>query len=216
MSNIKLKEIKPGMVIHCSTEEEAKALFKHLDEVGYTWCGGEELDNEDTGYEENGEKTCYKIHEDDTITHCYKEYFLRQGSKITEFSDLIEPELTVEEVLRILSEATEFHCKNSICNECPFGYANNDAGVYLCGIKSFSGNEQRIIEICRQWKADHEKKEPEVEWHYTAEIHGKSFDSFKNCETKEEAIEFVEEELKKAGKDAWGKYEQICRVKAVN
>ena len=34
---MKLKEIKPGMVIHCKTEDEAKELFKHLDSLGYKW-----------------------------------------------------------------------------------------------------------------------------------------------------------------------------------
>lgn len=215
MSNIKLKEIKPGMVIHCPTEEEAEELFKHLSELGYKWDNGMALESGCANYTCHNvwrDRTCYGIFEHGGITYGNINAFLESKWKTVEFSDLIEPELTAEETLRILSEATEFYCKNSNCNKCPFGYVNNGTGVYLCGIASFSGNEQKVIEICRQWKADHEKKEPAVGWHFHAEVHGNGFDSVKNCDTEEEAIQFVEEELKKAGKDAYGEYKRTCIV----
>lgn len=205
MSDIKLKEIKPGMVIHCLTKEEAKALFEHLNEVGYTWDGGEELNNGNTKYEEYGGRTCYKIYENDTITYGYKEYFLRKGLKITKFSDLIEPELEPEEVIRLLSDM----CHNNRCFEdCPIGKIRTNQS---CN-EFRRDNPEKVMKVLRQWKADHEKKEPEVKWHFHAEVHGNGFDSVKNCDTEEEAIQFIEEELKKAGKDAYGEYKRTCIV----
>ena len=36
---MKLKEIKPGMVIHWKTEDEKAALLEELERIGYEWYG---------------------------------------------------------------------------------------------------------------------------------------------------------------------------------
>lgn len=233
MSNIKLKPIKPGMVIHCPTEEEAEELFKCLNELGYKWDSGMALESGRTNYTHHDiwkDGTCYGIYEHGRITFGNINAFCGSKWKVVEFSDLIEPGLTPEETLRILSEATEFYCKNSKCSKCPFGYVNNGTGVYLCGIASFSGNEQKIIEICRQWKADHEKKEPEVEWVDICRIIEVLPDNRKRCVYEEEIKpelsycgdekEKVEEVLKRYRKEHDGNFfavhEVVCREKAVN
>ena len=34
---MRLKEIKPGMVIHCKNDEEKKALLEEAERLGYVW-----------------------------------------------------------------------------------------------------------------------------------------------------------------------------------
>ena len=34
---MRLKEIKPGMVIHCKSDEEKKALLEEAERLGYVW-----------------------------------------------------------------------------------------------------------------------------------------------------------------------------------
>ena len=35
---MRLKEIKPGMVIHCKNDEEKKMLLEEAERLGYRWC----------------------------------------------------------------------------------------------------------------------------------------------------------------------------------
>ena len=73
---------------------------------------------------------------------------------MTEFSDLILPELTAEEAIKINTEL----CAGT-CEECPLynvdGYSDCDD---LC-LK----NPEKAVELLAQWKSTHEKKEPEIE-----------------------------------------------------
>ncbi|MCC8163432.1 MAG: hypothetical protein LIO86_09805 [Lachnospiraceae bacterium] len=93
---MKFKEIKPGMVIHCPKEEDAVALFNHLESLGYGWLSGCLLD--DIGYtywDVYSDKTGYRLSADKT--DAVAEYgdvdsYQAKGLEITEFSDLIEPE----------------------------------------------------------------------------------------------------------------------------
>ena len=94
---MRLKEIKPGMVIHCPTEDEAEELLEYLDGLGYKWYTGKKLTSA-TFYEFNGRNTCY---------HVEKDFMIAFGSvnetiskSITKFSDLIEPKFIAEEVWR--------------------------------------------------------------------------------------------------------------------
>ena len=97
---MKFKEIKPGMVIHCPTEENAKELLKHLDKLGYAWNSGSNL-LKDTMYNRYKGETCYYI-ESTGITYGSIGNFQQNEFDITEFPDLLEPELTAEEVLEWL------------------------------------------------------------------------------------------------------------------
>ena len=72
---------------------------------------------------------------------------------------------------------------------------------------------KKIIEICEQWKSDHEKKEPEIEWVYRvfgAENYGEKF-----FQTEEEAIKWCEELAKSQKTKQYARYERVCRVKEV-
>ena len=103
---MKLKEIKPGMVIHCKTEEEANILFKEFVRLGYRWFNGKDIFN--TYFENHEDGYGYHIHEDGTVTYDNIKYFKNKVPKcgeITPFSSLIIEEKTCEDGL---NEAWEF------------------------------------------------------------------------------------------------------------
>lgn len=120
---------------------------------------------------------------------------------VTEFSDLILPDLTAEEVLEICHEI----CRGrKSCNECLM--------IGNCFAED-NPDFTKVIEICKQWKSEHEKKEPEIEWVYRvfgAENYGEKF-----FQTEEEAINRCEELAKSQKTKQYARYERVCRVKAV-
>ena len=71
---MKFKEIKPGMVIHCPTEENAKELLKHLDALGYVWADRDKLLTH-ANYSSHKEQTCYCIERSMEITYSDMKYF---------------------------------------------------------------------------------------------------------------------------------------------
>ena len=148
---MRLKEIKPGMVIHCKNDEEKKALLEEAERLGYRWCSSEKLPTE-------------KVYIGNTI-HFYAESEFADFKHISwsdktegviEFSDLIIPELTAEEVLSTISEI----CINTHCENCYLGnYCDKTNSA--CSLRSME--PKLIIDACIKWKSDHEKKEPEIE-----------------------------------------------------
>ena len=139
---MRLKEIKPGMVIHCKNDEEKKALLEEAERLGYLWYSGRENPTE-------------KVYGGNTIHfHAESEFsdfkYITWSDKtegVTEFSDLILPELTAEEVLRIRHEI----CREAKRNCCS------------CILLNKNSDYSDTIRVCAQWKSDHEKKEPEIE-----------------------------------------------------
>ena len=144
---MRLKEIKPGMVIHCKNDEEKKALLEEAEMLGYRWS------------------RCAKLPTDKTVDsgmtiHFYNKNEREDYKHITwsdttegaiEFSDIILPELTAEEVLQIASEI----CKNTTnCADCP---------IHGNCYKDCDSNKGKVVEVLCKWKSDHEKKEPEIE-----------------------------------------------------
>lgn len=70
---------------------------------------------------------------------------------------LVEDELTAEEAIILRAEM----CKNTLCSECRSGKRNNGERIDCC---DFSQKyPERVIEILKQWKKEHEKKEVETE-----------------------------------------------------
>ena len=118
-----------------------------------------------------------------------------------EFSDLILPELSAGEAIKIFGEI----CKGS-CQACPlYAVEPYEACENLC-----YENPEKIVEILAQWKSDHEKKEPEIEWVYRvfgAENFGEKF-----FQTEEEAIKRCEELAKSQKTKQYARYERVCRV----
>ena len=192
---MRLKEIKPGMVIHCKNDEEKKALLEEAARLGYLWRG--DLSNPaEKGY---GGNTIH-FHAENEFADFKHIAWSDKTEGVTEFSDLILPDLTAEEVLEICHKI----CGGKSCNEC------------LMSGNCFIGDETdftKVIEICTKWKSDHEKKDPEIEWVYRvfgAENYGEKF-----FQTEEEAIKRCEELAKSQKTKKYARYERVCRVKAV-
>lgn len=153
---MRLKEIEPGMVIHCKNDEEKKALLEEAERLGYVWYYErvkptakplDQLGNTIHFYDankQNGFTADYKH-----ITHS-----AHKGGDVIEFSDLILPDLSAVEAIKIFGEI----CKGS-CQACPlYAVEPYEACENLC-----YENPEKIVEILAQWKANHEKKEPEIE-----------------------------------------------------
>ena len=193
---MRLKEIKPGMVIHCKNDEEKKALLEEAERLGYMWANG--YKPTEFSFPSNS-----LVFREDGLSK--RITWSVDGNKNTEFSDLILPELTADEVLDILSEIR--NCKDRDCYECPLDSLCGDNGG-IC-----VSDKKKILQICQQWKAEHKKKEPEVEWVYRvfgAENFGEKF-----FNTEEEAIKRCEELAKSQKTKQYARYERVCRVKAV-
>ena len=141
---MKLKEIKPGMVIHCKNDEEKKALYQELCRIGNIRT--DLYEDSFPNFKNNRFSYLIKDLKNQTwgIADC----------ATVEFSDLILPELTAEEAIKIFGEI----CKGS-CQACPlYAVEPYEACENLC-----YENPEKIVEILAQWKANHEKKEPEIE-----------------------------------------------------
>ena len=146
---MRLKEIKPGMVIHCKNDEEKKALLEEAERLGYVWIV-------------NGKNPTDETTISGSTIHILLKHITWSDTTegAIEFSDLILPEMTAEELLNILNEI--IHCGVRRCDECPLA----ENGETLCtddvgGVKI--SNPDKLISICQQWKSDHEKKELEIE-----------------------------------------------------
>ena len=145
MSDIKLKPIKPVMVIHCKNKQEYDQLNEESVVRGYGELPCETLPNI------NIEELVFYIRNSGVLWG-----YLKDVKNVIEFSDLIEPELTAEEVLSTISEM----CTNVRCDECYLGkFCKRENSA--CSLMDLE--PKVIIDACAQWKADHEKKEPKVE-----------------------------------------------------
>ena len=211
---MRLKPIEPGMVIHCKNDEEKKALLEEAERLGYVWYYErvkptakplDQLGNTIHFYDankQNGFTADYKH-----ITHS-----AHKGGDVIEFSDLILPDLSAVEAIKIFGEI----CKGS-CQACPlYAVEPYEACENLC-----YENPEKIVEILAQWKANHEKKEPEIETVDICRIIEIQPDGKKRCvheETIEKPITLeVEETLKRYCMEHEGEFiavhEVVSRVK---
>lgn len=222
---MRLKEIKPGMVIHCKNEKEKKMLLEEAERLGYVW------------YSTKGKPTERSTHSIGCTIHFYDKgtsifyvdykhitHSCQTGDSVIEFSDLIIPELTAEELLDTIKEICENNCCNDMC-------ALSDENG--CIIRKAVFDKKHVIEACIQWKSDHEKKEPEIEteWFWQGRIFkvekDGSYYQIKDgngfydtgCEYQESAEEYMSEILKEYCKTHDGDFiavvNHVCRVKAV-
>ena len=97
-----------------------------------------------------------------TITSVHDDYYkvVEDDYKWTDemFEGLVEDELTAEEAIRLRAEM----CANTYCNACRSGKSNNGEGIDCCEFSQKCPG--RVIEILKQWKKEHEKKEVETEF----------------------------------------------------
>ena len=215
---MKLKEIKPGMVIHCKNDEEKKALLEEAERLGYLWTSRK--NPIDRTFCHGNTIHFYAVNEFADFKHIT---WSDTTEGVIEFSDLILPEMTADELLNILNEI--IHCGVRRCDECPLAengetLCTNDHGVII-------SNPDKLISICQQWKSEHEKKIETVDICRIIEIQP---DGKKRCVHEEDisdgelmysgdAVENCRYILKNYCKEHDGKFiavhEVVSRVKAV-
>lgn len=150
---MRLKEIKPGMVVKCKTKEEAIALWMWFYENGYVRKEFPEdgLDNFLSYFSDN----TFYISESINSWRTFPENIT--DVKKVQFSDLIIPdlELSAEEALLAYDQM----CKeNYCCNDCPiYGILGNE-----CTHK-MDGHITEIVDAIKKWKSDRDRKEPKIE-----------------------------------------------------
>ena len=198
---MRLKEIKPGMAIHCKNYEEKKALLEEAERLGYKWSNT--CVPTDSRMVEIAEMTIHFYGKSEYANFKHITWSDKTDG-VTEFSDLILPDMTAEEAIKLFVEL----CIGS-CQGCPLHRVDDYENCF-----SFCfDNPEKAVELLAQWKSDHEKKEPEIEWVYRvfgAENYGEKF-----FQTEEEAIKRCEELAKSQKTKQYARYERICRVKAV-
>lgn len=125
-------------------------------------------------------------------------------------------DLTVEEAIRTLGTI----CRNNSCLVCPIGNLDNNKECQTIQ----RDYPEKVIEILKRWKADHEKKKIETEivdiirvmkeegaatrCVYTYEANED------NDDVIEKMDELVKEYYAKYGGKIYAKFERICRVKS--
>lgn len=132
-----------------------------------------------------------------------------------EMFEPVEDELTAEEAIKIQAEMCSTPCRN-----CPI---SKEKGVDDC-ITFKAEHPDEVIEILKQWKKDHEKKEVETEFINIVRVI-EDLDDSKRCVYEEDVTKVKNETfkmtmkriLKEYCKDHEGKfftvYEETCRVK---
>lgn len=198
---MRLKEIKPGMAIHCKNDEEKKALLEEAERLGYKWS------NTCVPTDSRMVKIAGMTIHFYGKSECANSKHITWSDKtkgVTEFSGLILPDMTAEEAIKLFGEL----CIGS-CQGCPLHRVDDYENCF-----SFCfDNPEKAVELLAQWKSEHEKKEPEIEWVYRvfgSENYGEKF-----FHTEEEAIKRCEELAKSQKTKQYARYERVCRVKAV-
>ena len=128
-----------------------------------------------------------------------------------------EDELTAEEAIKIQAEI----CSSmSNCANCPI---YKEKGGYCC--ESFKAeNPEKIVEIIKQWKKDHEKKEIETEIVDLIKVMKEVCDD-ETCiyayeidmneeDVDEKMDELVKQYYEENGGKIYAKFEHLCRVKS--
>lgn len=146
---MRLKEIKPYMAIRCENVEQVYELNKQM--------------KSDKCFEKILSFPCYILTDKNGFSGwlmaCNIDFISSENynpvPKIVEFSDLIIPELTAEDAFGILGEICKGH---RYCHNCEIGKFEEGSCPHI-----LSHNKEEVIKVLEQWKADHEKKEPEIE-----------------------------------------------------
>ena len=219
---MRLKEIKPGMSVHCKNDDEKKALLEEAERLGYVWFEIKRKPTEDVG----ALLDTIHFYDAGNVPFSAKYKHITQSGRTEgaiEFSDLIipDPELSAEEALLAYDQMCR---ENYCCNDCPiYGIVGHECD------KRMDGHITEIVDAIKKWKSDHEKKEPEIETVDICRIIEIQPDGRKRCVHEEDIkseLPFggderqkVEEILKRYCMEHGGEYiavhEVVSRVKAV-
>lgn len=135
---VPVREIEPGMVIHCPTKEKSDQLLMYLDGIGYKWNDMVPLTHEkslpegESHYGLFREKTCYflEINADPAkvVSYGWAED-VPEGTEVTEFDELFPVDskvnpLSAEEAFEAYLEIRR-NCPETTCKDCPLGKLQN-------------------------------------------------------------------------------------------
>lgn len=134
--------------------------------------------------------------------------------------EMLEPveEMSAEEAIRLQGEI----CMSLMCRECPIDKLRGDSHLECAEFRA--KHPEEIVKILKQWKADHEKKDVEVEFACIVRVI-EDTGSRRRCVYEEDVTEVKDETFKMTMKrileeyckEHEGKfftvYEEICRVK---
>ena len=201
---MRLKEIKPGMAIHCKNDEEKKALLEEAERLGYKWS------NTCVPTDSRMVKIAGMTIHFYGKSECANSKHITWSDKtkgVTEFSGLILPDMTAEEAIKLFGEL----CIGS-CQGCPLHRVDDYENCF-----SFCfDNPEKAVELLAQWKSEHEKKEPEIETVDICRIIEIQQDGRKRCvheETIEKPITLeVEETLKRYCMEHEGEFIAVHEV----
>lgn len=153
-----------------------------------------------------------------TVHSDFYEIYKDVYSWTDEMFEPVEEELTAEEAIRIQAEM----CSVTTCNDCEINKLRGDSH---CGCAVFrSEYPDKVVEVLKQWKKDHGKKEVEVEFACVVRVIEDTGEE-KRCVHEENVTETQDETFKmkmkrileEYCKEHEGKfftvYEEICRVK---
>lgn len=213
-----LKEIVPGMVIHCKTEEEANTLLSYLDKQGYKWNNSTAVLLGHSQYGVHKEKTCYRILKNCRLAYSDKDWYERNGYFIFEFDALDFNSLSAAEVLEWIAKYYYHPVWKLVFGE------DKD----IVDTISRNGAEGVIKRIATAWENEQQskKKEPELEWVNVCRVIKVHDNGRKECVYEEQLAAgstpgeeniLVEAILKKYIMEHEGKYftkiEHLCREK---
>ena len=130
------------------------------------------------------------------------------------FEGLVEEKLTAEEAIKALGDM----CARG-CTDCKLRKLVRESKHAFCSDYRRE-HPDKVVEILKQWKKDHEKKEIEIELAYVVRVI-EDTGKVKRCVYEEDVTEVKEEAMKRVLKEYCkehdGKfftvYEEICRVK---
>lgn len=119
---------------------------------------------------QDGKMDCWlgKIMTVRNVVDEYKRYEMSEDSCRWVWDDdmiagLAEPEMTAEEVLKILAEIRNCETEKRKCEDCPLSFYKNDGVSYCTGAMGVRVEDSAgLLEICRQWKEDHAAPEFET------------------------------------------------------
>ena len=193
---MKLKEIKNCMAICCTNIEQVRELDKKM--------------KSGKCFEDFLPFPCYILTDGKKYYGCVQDKnFISSKNynpvpQIVNFSDLIIPDMSAEDALLAYDQMCR---ENYCCSDCPiYGIVGEEC------THEMDGHITEIIDAIKKWKAEHEKKEPEIEWFWKSYVVGGS--DYKEADTEQEAMEWCEYYVKEHP-EAKCIYKRVCRVKAV-
>lgn len=153
-----------------------------------------------------------KISDKGFIYHIVEDYDKYDWT--SEMFEPVEEELTAEEAIKVLADMCAIGCKN-----CELGKLVKESRYSFCSAYRRE-HPDKVIEIIKRWKKEHEKKEVETEFVNIVRVI-EDLGYTKKCVYEEDVTEVKDEAMKRVLKEYckehegkfFAVYEEMCRVK---